>query len=150
MNKEQLIENANRTIEYQRKLTAAGKDWEPSDVMEAERMLELVELPFTEEEQKRLDEVSKKVPFTNWNEVKDIKEKYGLSWNEIKLIARAMPFSTSIRIKDIRKRTGLSQAKFCEKYEIPKRTLENWEQGSRECPEYVYKLLDRVVGEDFD
>ena len=53
------------------------------------------------------------------------------------------------KILQIRKRTGLSQAKFCEKYEIPKRTLENWEQGSRECPEYLVKLLDRVVGEDF-
>lgn len=52
-------------------------------------------------------------------------------------------------ILQIRKRTGLSQAKFCEKYEIPKRTLENWEQGSRECPEYLVKLLDRVVEEDF-
>lgn len=53
------------------------------------------------------------------------------------------------RILQIRKRTGLSQAKFCEKYEIPKRTLENWEQGSRECPEYLVKLLDRAVGDDF-
>lgn len=53
------------------------------------------------------------------------------------------------KILQIRKRTGLSQAKFCEKYEIPKRTLENWEQGSRECPEYLVKLLNRVVGEDF-
>lgn len=49
----------------------------------------------------------------------------------------------------IRKRSGLSQAKFCEKYGIPKRTLENWEQGSRECPDYVLVLLDRVVREDF-
>ena len=53
------------------------------------------------------------------------------------------------KILQIRKRSGLSQAKFCEKYEIPKRTLENWEQGSRECPEYLVKLLDRVVEEDF-
>lgn len=53
------------------------------------------------------------------------------------------------RILQIRKRTGLSQVRFCEKYEIPKRTLENWEQGSRECPEYLIKLLDRVVREDF-
>lgn len=50
---------------------------------------------------------------------------------------------------EIRRRSGLSQAKFAEKYEIPKRTLENWEQGSRKCPEYVYNLLDRVVAEDF-
>lgn len=149
MNKEQLIKNANSTIEYQRKLAAAGEDWAPADVIQAERMLELIELPFTEEEQRRLEEESKKVPFTKWNEVKDIKEKYGLSWNELKEIAKAMPFNASLRIKDIRKRSGLSQAKFAEKYGIPKRTLENWEQGSRECPEYVLSLLDRVVREDF-
>lgn len=53
------------------------------------------------------------------------------------------------RMLEIRRRSGLSQAKFAEKYDIPKRTLENWEQGSRECPEYVYNLLDRVVAEDF-
>lgn len=52
-------------------------------------------------------------------------------------------------IKDIRKMTGLSQAKFAARYEIPKRTIENWETGKTEPPEYVYKLLLRVVVEDF-
>lgn len=49
----------------------------------------------------------------------------------------------------IRKRSGLSQAKFGEKYGIPKRTIESWEMGERECPVYVMSLLDRVVNEDF-
>ena len=52
-------------------------------------------------------------------------------------------------IKEIRKLTGLSQAKFAARYEIPKRTIENWETGKTEPPEYVYKLLLRVVVEDF-
>lgn len=52
-------------------------------------------------------------------------------------------------IKEIRKMTGLSQAKFAARYEIPKRTIENWETGKTEPPEYVYKLLLRVVVEDF-
>ena len=52
-------------------------------------------------------------------------------------------------IKEIRALTGLSQAKFSEKYEIPKRTIENWEGEQREPPAYVIKLLERVVKEDF-
>ena len=52
-------------------------------------------------------------------------------------------------IKEIRKLTGLSQAKFAARYEIPKRTIENWETGKTQPPEYVYKLLLRVVVEDF-
>ena len=53
------------------------------------------------------------------------------------------------KIKEIRKMTGLSQAKFAARYEIPKRTIENWQTGKTEPPEYVYKLLLRVVVEDF-
>lgn len=53
------------------------------------------------------------------------------------------------RMKAIRKRSGLSQAKFGGKYGIPKRTIESWEMGERECPGYVMSLLERVVKEDF-
>jgi len=52
-------------------------------------------------------------------------------------------------IKDIRKLTGLSQAEFSEKYEIPKRTIEDWEAGVRKPPKYVLKLLERVVIYDY-
>ena len=52
-------------------------------------------------------------------------------------------------IKKIRSYTGLSQAKFSQKYNIPTRTVENWESGSRKCPEYLIQLLSRVVQEDF-
>ena len=53
-------------------------------------------------------------------------------------------------IKEIRKSTGLSQKAFCEMYEIPRRTLEDWEAGRREPPAYVLKMLSRIVTEDFD
>lgn len=52
-------------------------------------------------------------------------------------------------IKEIRNYTGLSQANFAKKYGIPKRSIENWEAGSRNCPDYLTTLLDRVVKEDF-
>lgn len=52
-------------------------------------------------------------------------------------------------VKDIRAVTGLSQAKFAEFYGIPKRTVENWEEGKSRAPEYVLRLLERAVREDF-
>lgn len=52
-------------------------------------------------------------------------------------------------IKEMRKLLGLSQFQFAEKYDIPKATVSNWEQGRRECPEYVLKLLERVVKQDY-
>ena len=52
-------------------------------------------------------------------------------------------------VKRIRALTGLSQARFAEKYDIPKRTLEKWEQGENNPPAYLVKLLERAVKEDY-
>lgn len=52
-------------------------------------------------------------------------------------------------VKGIRTLTGLSQARFAEKYGIPKRTLEKWEQGETTPPTYLVKLLERAVKEDY-
>lgn len=48
-------------------------------------------------------------------------------------------------IKDLRARTGLTQLEFAEKFGIPKRTLENWEQGKNKCPEYTLNLLEIAI-----
>lgn len=53
-------------------------------------------------------------------------------------------------IKELRKLTGLSQTAFGEKYDIPMRTIQNWEKGVRVPPTYVVKLLERVVKEDYN
>lgn len=47
-------------------------------------------------------------------------------------------------IREIRQASGLSQAKFAAKYEIPLRTIENWEAGVRKPPEYVVKMIARL------
>lgn len=54
-----------------------------------------------------------------------------------------------ITCKEIRSITGLSQKKFGDLYRIPLRTIQNWEQGTNEAPEYVLLLLERAVREDF-
>lgn len=51
-------------------------------------------------------------------------------------------------IKEIRENTGMSRAEFSRVYNIPIRTLEDWEAGRRKCPEYVVSLLRRVTNED--
>ena len=51
-------------------------------------------------------------------------------------------------IKEIRQSTGLSQGKFCEALNIPKRTLQDWEQGLRQCPQYVADLIAYRVAND--
>jgi putative transcriptional regulator len=53
-----------------------------------------------------------------------------------------------LTIKELRALTGLSQAKFGEKYKIPRRTIQNWEADVNTPPQYVVDLLERAVKED--
>ena len=50
--------------------------------------------------------------------------------------------------KEIRAILGISQRKFAEKYNIPRRTIEEWERGVNHPPEYVMTLLRRAVEQD--
>lgn len=53
-------------------------------------------------------------------------------------------------LKAIRKKTGLTQAEFAKRYNIPKRTVENWETEQTVPPRYVVELLKRAVDADFE
>lgn len=44
-------------------------------------------------------------------------------------------------IKELRIATGMTQKVFSEYFGIPKRTIENWEGGQRECPPYLLELM---------
>lgn len=57
--------------------------------------------------------------------------------------------SDPLDFREIRTLSGLTQQAFSEKYEIPKRTVEDWESGRRNPPGYVIALLERAVKEDF-
>lgn len=51
-----------------------------------------------------------------------------------------------LTIRDIRARTGLTQAAFAERFLIPRRSVENWEGGQRECPAYLRLMLAQLTG----
>lgn len=48
-------------------------------------------------------------------------------------------------IKEARLSAGLTQQRMSEVFEIPKRTIENWETGTRTPPTYVEKLIIREL-----
>lgn len=52
---------------------------------------------------------------------------------------------TSTEIRDL---LGCSRAEFSRRYGIPVRTLENWDAGTNKPPEWLLKLLERIVRED--
>lgn len=49
---------------------------------------------------------------------------------------------TTMSIKELREASGMTQKSFSEFFGIPKRTIENWEGGKRECPEYLLDLIE--------
>lgn len=52
-----------------------------------------------------------------------------------------------MKIKEIRELSGMTRAAFAREYNIPIRSIENWEAGVRKCPDYVAQLLEKSVKE---
>lgn len=53
--------------------------------------------------------------------------------------------NTADRVKAIRSKTELSAKAFGELYNIPMRTIQDWEHGKRQAPDYVLDMLAHEV-----
>ena len=42
---------------------------------------------------------------------------------------------------DLRKSTGMNRREFADYFEIPYRTIQEWELGNRKMPEYLLRLM---------
>lgn len=51
-------------------------------------------------------------------------------------------------IRSLRKQLGDTQSEFAERYNIPFRTVQNWENGVRKPPEYILELLGQRIKDD--
>ena len=51
-------------------------------------------------------------------------------------------------IREMRTKLGDTQGEFAARYNIPFRTIQNWENGQRKPPEYMLELLTQRVRED--
>ncbi|MBQ2922303.1 MAG: helix-turn-helix transcriptional regulator [Tyzzerella sp.] len=45
----------------------------------------------------------------------------------------------------LRKETGMNRKQFCEYFDIPYRTVTDWELGNRQMPEYLLRLMKYKV-----
>ena len=54
----------------------------------------------------------------------------------------------SMNIRELRNQLGDTQSEFSERYNIPFRTIQNWENGVRKPPEYILDLLKQRIKED--
>ena len=46
-----------------------------------------------------------------------------------------------LTFKEIRERSGMNLKQFSDYFEIPYRTIQNWDAGIRHCPDYLLKLM---------
>lgn len=45
------------------------------------------------------------------------------------------------KLIELRKGTGMNRKEFAEYFEIPYRTVQDWELGNRKMPEYLFRLM---------
>ena len=62
-------------------------------------------------------------------------------WNFKEEISIMSEQSFQKSMKELRESTGLNRKEFCEKFDIPYRTMTEWELGHRIAPPYVYRLV---------
>lgn len=49
------------------------------------------------------------------------------------------------RLIEMRKRTGMNRREFAEYFGIPYRTVQDWELGNRQMPEYLFRLMEYKI-----
>ena len=49
------------------------------------------------------------------------------------------------QLLELRARTGMNRRKFLDYFGIPYRTVQDWELGSRQMPEYLLRLMEYKV-----
>lgn len=45
------------------------------------------------------------------------------------------------KLVELREKTGMTRREFCEYFEIPYRTMQDWELGNRAIPSYLLRLM---------
>lgn len=48
-------------------------------------------------------------------------------------------------VKELRAKTGLSQSRFADRFGIPIRSVQHWEQGRQDPPPYVVSMIERII-----
>ena len=81
---------------------------------------------------------------------KNVSYDYTANWinglhNGEDIIRAVEDMNNTLDVKELRQSTGMSQSKLAEYFGIPVRTLQDWEQGKRRPPEYIPKMMQRLL-----
>lgn len=88
MNLKARKENAQAEIKHQQELASKGENFSPGTVAECKRIIEIIDYivpQISKEEWSRINAGVKGID-RDMSDCKDIKEKYELSWNELKML----------------------------------------------------------------
>lgn len=56
---------------------------------------------------------------------------------------------TTYPVAELRKKTGMTRQQFSQAvYNIPVRTIQDWELGQRTCADYIVKLIEHKLRSD--
>ena len=58
---------------------------------------------------------------------------------------RGIIYATHQYVVEERESTGMNRKEFCDYFQIPYRTVTDWERGNRHAPEYVLRLLEYFI-----
>ena len=56
-----------------------------------------------------------------------------------------MDMDCSRKIKELRESTGMNRRELCDYFDIPYRTVTEWERDNRHAPEYLIRLLEYYI-----
>ena len=49
------------------------------------------------------------------------------------------------KVRELRELTGMNRRQFCDFFEIPYRTVSEWERDGRHAPDYLLRLLEYYI-----
>ena len=65
--------------------------------------------------------------------------------NVIKILQECDGMDKSKKIIELRESTGMNRRQFCDYFQIPYRTVTEWERDNRHAPDYVIRLLEYYI-----
>lgn len=61
------------------------------------------------------------------------------------LMSGGKKMDTAKKVRELRDSTGMNRREFCDFFQIPYRTVTEWERDTRHAPEYVIRLLEYYI-----
>ena len=68
-----------------------------------------------------------------------------ISAQRVFLLCGVIEMDCKTKIKELRESTGMNRKEFCKYFQIPYRTVTEWELDNRHAPEYVLRLLEYYI-----